>query len=125
MDFEFTDGMNEDFEEDPMLLAIGEYLMEIDAAPALITPDRNKEFDLAYDAAEYLQNKYGYKISYKKHEPFKSMGSIYIEGKNIVINECRLLMALYRLCDNLDIYPLSNGDVRMALTFHGIAMPLV
>ena len=60
------------------------------------------------------------KIGYQIHEPFNSMASITIEGDQLEFADCRWLSRAIGLADNLEVYPLTTGKIRMVLTFHGM-----
>lgn len=113
--------MNDFTELDWFIDNIGYLIEEEDSHPAIVNPEKFNKFKLACDAAELVAHRNGLMFSYKQNEPYKSMGSIYIEGSSIAIPETRALMAIMRLADNTDIYPLSNGNIRMVFTFHNLA----
>ncbi len=55
--------------------------------------------------------------------PFKSMGYISLTGEEITITSPKKYLVAASLASNIDIYPKTDGTVRMDLTFHGIARP--
>lgn len=55
--------------------------------------------------------------------PFKSMGYISLTGEEITIISPEKFLVAASLASNIDIYPKTDGTVKMDLTFHGIARP--
>ena len=53
--------------------------------------------------------------------PFKSVGCVSVEGKEITIKSPDLLVSAAALASNVDIYTKTDGTVRFDFTFHGIA----
>ena len=54
------------------------------------------------------------------HKPFQSMGSICLEGEDLVFLQCKQLSRAISFADNVDVFPLTNGKIRFVLTFHGL-----
>jgi len=59
-------------------------------------------------------------VTYTMHDPFPSMGSITVEGDHLAFSDCKWLGRALEFASNVEVYPLSNGGVRMVLTFHGL-----
>jgi len=62
----------------------------------------------------------GVKVTYKLNEPFKSMGSVSVVGKNIIFNNPEIFTAASRLASNVDIFPKTDGNIQVDFTFHGL-----
>ena len=58
------------------------------------------------------------------HEPFKSMGYISLEGESLEIPDPVPFARAAALADNLEVYPLASGRVRLTLTFLGLTTPI-
>ena len=65
-----------------------------------------------------------FSVNTKMHEPFQSVGVIYVEGKSVVVRDAKLFAQICRAASNCDIYPQNDGKVCMAFTFHGLTIPL-
>lgn len=63
-------------------------------------------------------------ISHKLNEPFQSMGSISVEGAAISFCSTRMFVKIAALASNAEVYPLTNGSVRLTFTFHGLTTPI-
>lgn len=66
---------------------------------------------------------YDVRITSVINAPFKSMGYISLTGEEITITSPEKFLAAASLASNIDIYPKTDGTVRVDLTFHGIARP--
>lgn len=62
----------------------------------------------------------GAKIVKTIGDPFPSMGCIELSGKNITVKNVENFIAVSKSASNIDIYPLTNGEVKMDFTFHGV-----
>lgn len=50
-----------------------------------------------------------------------SLGTITIEGKNVFVKDVRSIADALGAADNIDIYPLTNGKIRVSFGFYGMA----
>lgn len=64
------------------------------------------------------------KISCGYGELGDRIGYIEIEGKLIDLANLRYFTHATNLADNTEVYPLTNGRVRMALTFYRFLLPI-
>lgn len=78
----------------------------------------------AYKALCYLTKGTSAKVTYELHNPYKSMGSVSVIGKNLAFNKPEWFMAAVKLASNFDVYPKTNGTVQMDFTFHGLTIPI-
>lgn len=60
------------------------------------------------------------KIQLKLHEPFESMGIIYIECSSNEFYDSKQLGTAIELADNIEIYPTANNKTHLVLAFHGL-----
>ena len=61
-----------------------------------------------------------WKITTMVHKPHTSMGVITIEAEDIIFEQMATLCSALANASNVDIYALTNGNIRMTITFHGI-----
>lgn len=117
---------NENFssEMEALLDCLGQWILEDEQQPGIISPVRYQQFRLSHDLLQKLIIGSDMKIGYEIHEPFNSMGSITIEGDQLEFANCRWLSRAVGFVDNLAVYPLSTGKIRMVLTFHGMVRKL-
>ena len=59
-------------------------------------------------------------VSYKLHEPFKSMGSVSVEGEQLVFDKPEWFARVAEFASNTEVYPLAKQAIRMTFTFHGL-----
>ena len=113
---------NENFssEMEALLDCLGQWILEDEKQPGIISPVRYQQFRLSHDLLQKLITGSDMKIDYEIHEPFNSMGSITIEGDQLEFANCRWLSRAVGFADNLEVYPLATGKIRMVLTFHGM-----
>lgn len=113
---------NESFnsEMEALLDCPGQWILEGEQQPRIISPARYQQFQLSHDLLQKLITGTDVKIAYEIHEPFNSMGSITIEGDQLEFANCRWLSRAVGFADNLEVYPLTTGKIRMVLTFHGM-----
>jgi len=62
-------------------------------------------------------------VDCKQLEFEPSIGVITVEGEDIVIHDMIGYARAVEFADNLEIYALDSGKVRMTLTFHGVTKP--
>jgi len=63
-------------------------------------------------------------VTYKLHEPYPSMGSVSVEGKDVVIEDSVKFASMIAMATNFEVYPKTDGTVKMTLTFHGLTKKL-
>ena len=118
---------NENFssEMEALLDCLGQWILEDEQQHRIISPVRYQQFQLSHDLLKKLITGTDMKISYEIHEPFNSMGSITIEGDQLEFTNCRWLSRAVGFADNLEVYPLTTGKIRMVLTFHGLVRKII
>lgn len=110
--------------EDDFLSLIGKLLEEADKKASILNPHRLKEIRFAYSAAKEMLMKDGMRLSYKLNEPLKSMGSVTLEGRVLKFDNPEWFARTAEFADFTEVYPLSNGDIRITFTFHGLTEPI-
>lgn len=109
---------------DNVVVTVGEAIVADESKPAIIDPIKVQQMQFAYGVLKYLTKNTDAKLSYALHEPFKSMGSISVEGKNLAFANAEWFSRAAEFASNTEVYPLTNGKVRMTLTFHGLVRPV-
>lgn len=109
---------------DNVVAAVGEAVLEEESDPAFLNPIKIQQMKFTYRALKYLTKGTGAKLTYALNEPFKSMGSISIEGKNLTFTNAEWFARAAEFASNTEVYPLTNGNVKMTLTFHGLVRPI-
>lgn len=59
-------------------------------------------------------------IECEMHKPIDSSAYITLEGKSITMGDTRWLARVGSLANNMEVYPLAAGGVRMTFMFYGI-----
>lgn len=83
-----------------------------------------EQFKFAYAALQYIMKDKDVQISYKMYEPFKTMGSITVEGTVLEFDKPEWFARIAEFASNTEIYPLAQNAVRMTFTFHGLTTPI-
>ena len=110
---------------------LDEIFQDIDNLAALIVEDETgtfvpnlrkiKDIESLCQIIKKITKGNGVKVTYSLHEPFASMGSITVIGKEIKITYPKLFALAIRVSSNFEIYPKTDGTVQMNFTFHDIA----
>lgn len=109
---------------DNVVVTVGEAVMVDESKPAVLNPIKIQQMQFAYGVLKYLTKGTGAKLTYALNEPFKSMGSISVEGKNLTFTNAEWFARAAEFASNTEVYPLTNGNVKMTLTFHGLVRPI-
>lgn len=88
----------------------------------VLNEERMTQMRKAFDALLHLFDEGGYdaEISYKKGELVQSNGDFIIEGKRFNLDDMKKLSYILDAADNMDVYPLTNGGIRMTFGFYGL-----
>ena len=106
--------------EESVLLAIAEEIKRDEAKTAFLNPERVLDMRTVLSLLRCIRSGKDLSISYQLNAPFKSMGCITVEGRNITITDPESFRKAVDIASNVDIYPLANGWVCMDFTFHGL-----
>ena len=109
---------------DSVVVTVGEAIAVDEDKPAVLDPLKIQQMQFAYGVIKYLTKDAGVKLSYALNEPFKSMGSISVEGKNLAFTNSEWFARACEFASNTEVYSLTNGKVRLTLTFHGLVRPV-
>ena len=126
-DFDTTDLTAEEIDEmlDSMTLELAKEIEEDESRTAVINPYKLKSLQVVEQIMRRIakQNK-KVKLSYKLNEPFKSMASVTLTGKNISISDVSRFIKSAELASNFEVYPKADGTVCMTFTFHNMTTPI-
>ena len=109
---------------DNVVVTVGEAIAVDESKPAVLNPIKIQQMQFSYGVIKYLTQNTDAKMSYALNEPFKSMGSISVEGKNLAFTNSEWFARACEFASNTEVYPLTNGKVRLTLTFHGLVRPV-
>lgn len=105
-----------------------DYLTELirkdEGRVAALNVERMQQLQLAYDIFKKIVIGEDVSVSYQTNKPFPSMGSISVEADLLALSDPELFHVVAKLANNMEVYPLTDGKVRMTFTFHGLTMPL-
>lgn len=109
---------------DNVVVTVGEAIAVDESKPAVLNPIKIQQMQFSYGVIKYLTQNTDAKMSYALNEPFKSMGSISVEGKNLAFTNSEWFARACEFASNTEVYPLTNGKVKLTLTFHGLVRPV-
>ena len=93
---------------------------EDDKKTALLNEYRLRQIEFTYLVMRRLTRDTDAVVSYKLHEPFKTMGVVSVEGDSLEFDDPKWFSRAAEFASNVEIYPLVNGKVRLTFTFHGL-----
>lgn len=113
-----------DFDFDPEELeeTIRELAMMIEeqeSEPQVLNLPRMLQMVQAYKQLQSIACN-DWKITTVVHKPVTSMGVICIEAEDLIFDRMTEINKVLASADNMEIYPLTNGNIRMTIAFHGI-----
>lgn len=120
--FDKTFLTDEDLEQsmDDFIEAISQELEDEEWNTTVLDIQKSKQIQFAYSVLKYLTRGSDAVVSYKLHEPFKTMGSVSVEGKSIEFYQPEWFARVAEFASNTEVYPLSKNRVRLTFTFHGL-----
>ena len=113
----YTENQNE---LDELIECISQWILKDEQQPSTLQPIRLQMMNFSYSILNRIAAENGMTVSYELHKPFQSMGSICLEGEDLVFLRCKQLSRAISFADNVDVFPLTNGRIRFVLTFHGL-----
>lgn len=113
--------MMEETDGDFFYESLRQQIEEDEGRTSIMNPMRLRDLAYTYHLVKENTNA---AVSYKTNEPFHSMGSVSIEGKNLTFKKAEWFLKAAALASNTDIYPKNNGRVVITFTFHGLTIPL-
>ena len=106
--------------EDDFLTAVGKILEDGENGVSVLNPQRLREMRFVYSVVTDVLATGNARVSYKLNKPLKSMGSISIEGEDLVFSEPEWFARAAQFADNTEVYPILNGETRITFTFHDL-----
>ncbi len=85
---------------------------------------RLKQIQFAHAALKYITRGADAQVSYKLNEPFKTMGSVSVEGPLLEFDSPEWFARIAEFASNTEVYPLAKNKVRLTFTFHGLTKPI-
>ena len=90
----------------------------------MLSPIRFRQMQFVYAVLKYITRETNANITYELQKPFKSMGSIAVEGRLLEFDKPEWFARAAEFANSTDIYPLSSNKVRIEYTFHGLTIPM-
>ena len=114
------EGLFEMDEETKMLFEeLERAIADEESEPQLLNIPRLIQMVHAYKQLQNIASD-NWKISSSTHAPFTSMGVICIEADDFIFDQMQVFQQIVANASNVEIFPLTNGNIRMNITFHGI-----
>ena len=125
-DFESEYASDSEIEEamDSLVISVANDIAQDESRTSIINPYRMQQILYTYKVMKYLMRGTSAKVTYKLHEPYQSMGSVSVTGKDIEFKEVSWFLRAAELASNYEVYPKTDGTVCMTFTFHGITTPI-
>ena len=125
-EFEFNFSSEAEIEEmlDGIVNSVEDMIIADEEKTAVLVPEKLQKMQFVHGVVKYLTKGTKAKVTYSLHTPFKSMGSVFVEAEEIKFYDMKWFERIVQFADNVDIYPLTNGKIRMAITFHGLVRPI-
>ena len=108
---DFLDAVSDEFEED-------------EAKTTILNVNKLKQVKFVYSMLKYLTSGTDAIVSYKLYEPFKTMGSVSVDGKEIEFQNPEWFSKISKFASNVEVYVLAKNKVRLTFTFHGLTAPI-
>lgn len=112
--------MDYDFENDPFLDSLSDVIRTCEPYPRLLNGKRYLEMLLAKEAIDDLLEQSDSGKSRISLHPMFCSGSVIAEVDDLVVQDFTAMQVVFSLADNFEIYPLTNGRMRIAFTFNHI-----
>lgn len=125
-DFESEYVSDSEIEEamDSLVISVANDIAQDESRTSIINPYRMQQVLYTYKVMKYLMKGTSAKVTYKLHEPYQSMGSVSVTGKDIEFKKVSWFLRAAELASNYEVYPKTDGTVCMTFTFHGITTPI-
>ena len=125
-DFESEYASDSEIEEamDSLVISVANDISQDESRTSIINHYRMQQILYTYKVMKYLIKGTSAKVTYKLHEPYQSMGSVSVTGKDIGFKKVSWFLRAAELASNYEVYPKTDGTVCMTFTFHGITTPI-
>ena len=117
---------DEDVEQmlDSLVTTVSNDIAVDDSKTSIINPFKIQQVLYTYKVLKYLVKGTKAKVTYVLHEPYRSMGSVQVVGKDLMFRKPEWFMKAVELANNFEVYPKTDGTVQMNFTFHGLTKPI-
>lgn len=105
--------------EPELLKALGERIKE-DEERYVPNEERRKLFEQTVGDVRCLVEESKGRLSYTVNDPYKGMGVITLSGAVLELKSGKAFAECISRADNVDVYSLSDGTVKMDITFYGL-----
>lgn len=124
--FELNFASDSDVEQelDTIVDALKDDIEADESKITLLSGMRLKQLQFTYAALLYITKGTNSTVTYKLYEPFKTMGSVSVEGEVLAFNKPEWFAKVAEFASNTEVYPLAKNKVRMTFTFHGLTAPI-
>ena len=109
---------------DSLVISVANDIAQDESRTSIINPYRMQQLLYTYKVMKYLMKGTSAKVTYKLHEPYQSMGSVSVTGKDIEFKKVSWFLRAAELASNYEVYPKTDGTICMTFTFHGITTPI-
>lgn len=123
-DWEFTSDEEIQSILDGLMDGIQDMAAEDESKTTVINTLRLAQIKFTYAVMEYLTRGSDVRVTYKLYEPFKTMGSVSVEGKVLEFFDSKWFARAAEFASNTEVYPLAKNGVRLTFTFHGLTTPI-
>lgn len=90
----------------------------------VLNPIKLQQMQFAHAVLKYITRDSDVEISYKLNTPFKTMGSISVEGEVLAFDKPEWFARVAEFANNMEVYTLVKNRVRLTFTFHGLTKPI-
>ena len=117
-DFESEYASDSEIEEamDSLVISVANDIAQDESSTSIINPYRMQQLLYTYKVMKYLMKGTSAKVTYKLHEPYQSMGSVSVTGKDIEFKKVSWFLRAAELASNYEVYPKTDGTVCMTFT---------
>ena len=98
---------------DEFLEMISQEIEDDEEKTTMLDLQKYKQIQFAYSMLKYLTRGSDAVVSYKLNEPFKTMGSVSVDGKTIEFHNPEWFARVAEFASNTEVYPLSKNKVRI------------
>lgn len=122
-----TNGMtDEEIEEllDSLSLELAKQIEEDESRTSILNPFRLKQLKFTVGVMRKFAKQNRATVSCSCNEPFASMGSVSVTGKEVIINNVAWFLKAAEFASNFEVYPKTDGKICMTFTFHNLTQPL-
>ena len=119
-DYLEADSVASDERTDAILEALGEQLQREAEGVYILNVPRAREFSDCYRELKHQLHGSRTKLSWEMDEMLPGCAVIRAESRGFRVKNTAKFAAALRLASNYEIYPKTNGNIMLALTFYGL-----